>query len=124
MLDAASTPIVSQWLRSLVDRGVPVVLTCRSFEFRTQLEPLSERAPLLATLVDRKEIHRLSLTETTDFATAYLRAQPDTDRSLTDRFVERLLHLRAQRQAVVEVCGNPLLLALACRLYAPTGKFQ
>lgn len=123
ILDAASRPVVVAWLRQVVDSGVPVVLTCRTFEFKAHLEPLNERAPLLATLVDRREVYRLSRPETEAFALAYLRglAEPGADPGRYDRFLERLLHLRTQRQTVVEVCGSPLLLALTCRLYAPTG---
>ncbi|MEU5690807.1 SEFIR domain-containing protein [Actinosynnema sp. NPDC020468] len=123
ILDAASRPVVVAWLRRVVDSGVPVVFTCRSFEYQTHLEPLADRAPLLATLVDRREVYRLSRAETEAFALAYLRglAEPGADPGPHGRFLDRLLHLRTTRRTVVEVCGSPLLLALTCRLYAPTG---
>ncbi|WP_410592842.1 SEFIR domain-containing protein [Amycolatopsis sp. lyj-23] len=122
VLDRELRPVLTQWLHQLVENGVPVVFTCRSFEFRTQLEPISERMPLLAARLDRREIYRLSEAETRHFARSYVETLAEVTPDRRDAFLERLLHLRGRRRAVVEVCGNPLLLALACSLYAPTGE--
>ncbi|MGW4059209.1 SEFIR domain-containing protein [Amycolatopsis sp. NPDC004747] len=122
ILDRELRPVLTQWLHQLVERRVPVVFTCRSFEFRTQLEPIGERMSLLAARIDRREVYRLSESETKHFARCYVQTLAEVTPDRRDAFLERLLHLRGRRRAVVEVCGNPLLLALACSLYAPTGE--
>ncbi|MGW3962937.1 NACHT domain-containing protein [Amycolatopsis sp. NPDC005003] len=122
ILDRELRPVLTQWLHQLVERGVPVVFTCRSFEFRTQLEPIGERMSLLAARIDRREVYRLSESETKHFARCYVQTLAEVTPDRRDAFLDRLLHLRGRRRAVVEVCGNPLLLALACSLYAPSGE--
>jgi len=46
ILDAPFVPLLARFLRSVLDDGVPVVVTCRQFEFDMHLEPIAERAPL------------------------------------------------------------------------------
>jgi nucleoside phosphorylase len=117
ILDATSQPVLATFLYQLIVGGVPVVMTCRDFEYRTYLDPLPERAPLLAPLVDPKPIYRLKEPEVRTFALAYLTGNRTMTPTAAEGFVDRLLHLRSRRRAVVEICGSPLLLRLVCQIY-------
>src|SRR6185437_11548453 len=96
---------------------VPVVLTCRDFEFREYLEDADGQVPLLGSVLRPVRLPRLTEDEVKAFARAFLEAGSGQAARDPDRFIGELLHLRAQRRAVVEICGSPLLLRLVCELY-------
>lgn len=120
LLDPTTVPVLAEFLRTVVDAGIATVFTCRLFEYETLLEPVHEKAPLLGDLVDARRLKPLHSGEVRHFATEFLRNAPNVDDPAA--FVDRLLHLRDQRRAVLEICGNPLLLALVCALFAPDGE--
>jgi hypothetical protein len=120
ILDSSTVPVLSQFLRRVVDAGVAVVCTCRQFEFETFLQGVDGRAPLLAGLLRSVRLKPLDRAEVRWFAREFLRHGPAADDP--DAFVDRLLYLGARRSAVLEICSNPLLLSLVCELFAPAGE--
>jgi hypothetical protein len=122
LLDEHFVPLLARFLRRVVDEGVPAVVTCRQFEFDMYLEPIAERAPLLADLVTPEPLFGLKRDEVRAFVTAYLVERRNLIDVAIDSFVDNLLHLRERRNAIVEICRSPLLLSLVCTLYAPEGE--
>ena len=117
ILDDHTLPLLGALLRGLADDAVPVVLTCRDFEFREYLEDADGQVPLLGSVLRPVRLPRLTEDEVKAFARAFLEAGSGQAARDPDRFIGELLHLRAQRRAVVEICGSPLLLRLVCELY-------
>jgi pimeloyl-ACP methyl ester carboxylesterase len=123
ILDENSRSVIVGWMRRLVEDEVPIVFTCRDFDFHHQFEPIHERAPLLVDVLRTEPLQGLTTSETKEFARAYLESISHPGYELkADEFVERLLHLRAERGAIQEICRSPLLLSLACQVYAPRGE--
>jgi hypothetical protein len=122
LLDERFVPLLARFLRRVVDEGVPAVVTCRQFEFDMYLEPIVERAPLLADLFTPEPLFGLKRDEVRSFVTAYLVERRNLISVEIDTFVDNLLHLRERRHAIVEICRSPLLLSLVCTLYAPEGE--
>ncbi|MEU8614153.1 hypothetical protein AB0C29_39820, partial [Actinoplanes sp. NPDC048791] len=120
ILDSSTVPVLSQFLRRVVDAGVAVVCTCRQFEFETFLQGVDGRAPLLAGLLRSVRLDPLNRAEVRSFAREFLRHGPAAEDP--EAFVDRLLYLGARRSAVLEICSNPLLLSLVCELFAPAGE--
>jgi hypothetical protein len=119
ILTDKSTKLLAQIMRRLLAEGVPIVATCRLFEFDLFFGDISRTIPALTELVKRHRLPYLSPFETVAWAEAYL-SQHSTSAENAD-FLESLESGIRGRGSLRQVCSVPLLLALTCSTFAPLG---
>ena len=119
ILTERTTKVLAQIIRRLLAEGIPIIATCRVYEFELFFGDIDRTLPALTGLVKRRRLPYLSPFEIVEWAEAYL-SQHDASIENTN-FLESLETGIRGRGSLRQVCAVPLLLALTCSIFAPLG---
>jgi hypothetical protein len=109
-------------LRQLMDKGATVVFTCRDHDYNDNIEPVQERLPGLAKIIDRHTVPKFTVKEICTAATNYFQKLDPNIPERGQKFADRLLAMTANNESLKDILENPLLLALLCDLSAKDGN--